>query len=45
MTGGNEGVQLGLRKGIPVLIGSKRPRELEAAIRSGVDAHSSEARA
>jgi len=38
MTGGNEGVQLRLRKGLPVLIGSARPRELEAAIRAGVEA-------
>ena len=37
MTGGKEGVQLRLRKGIPVLIGSARPRELEAAIRAGVE--------
>jgi hypothetical protein len=38
MTSGNEGVQLRLSKGIPVLIGSARPRELEAAIREGVEA-------
>ncbi|MGH2473364.1 MAG: hypothetical protein ACRDG6_13420 [Candidatus Limnocylindria bacterium] len=38
MTSGNEGVQLRLRKGLPVLIGSMRPRELEAAIRAGVEA-------
>lgn len=38
MTSGNEGVQLRLRKGLPVLIGSARPRELEAAIRAGVEA-------
>lgn len=38
MTSGNEGVQLRLRKGLPVLIGSTRPRELEAAIRAGVEA-------
>jgi len=37
MTTGNEGVQLRLRKGMPVLIGSARPRELEAAIRAGVE--------
>jgi hypothetical protein len=37
MTGGKEGVQLRLRKGLPVLIGSVRPRELEAAIRAGVE--------
>src|SRR5439155_20849265 len=37
ITTGNEGVQLRLRKGIPVLIGSARPRELEAAIRAGVE--------
>src|SRR5947208_9953649 len=37
MTGGNEGVQLRLRKGLPVLIGSRRPRDLEAAIRAGVE--------
>ena len=36
-TGGNEGVQLRLRTGIPVLIGSKTPRELEAAVRAGVE--------
>jgi hypothetical protein len=38
MTSGNEGVQLRLRKGLPVLIGSMRTRELEAAIREGVEA-------
>jgi hypothetical protein len=38
MTSGKEGVQLRLRRGIPVLIGSARPRELEAAIREGVEA-------
>jgi hypothetical protein len=38
MTSGNEGVQLRLRKGLPVLIGSTRPQELEAAIRAGVEA-------
>ena len=38
MTSGKEGVQLRLRKGLPVLIGSARPRELEAAIRAGVEA-------
>ena len=38
MTSGSEGVQLRLRKGLPVLIGSARPRELEAAIRDGVEA-------
>jgi hypothetical protein len=37
MTGGTEGVQLRLRKGLPVLIGSARARELEAAIRVGVE--------
>src|SRR5438552_3196347 len=37
MTSGNEGVQLRLRKGLPVLIGSRRPRELEAAIRAGAE--------
>ena len=37
MTSGKEGVQLRLRKGLPVLIGSARPRELEAAIRAGVE--------
>jgi hypothetical protein len=37
MTSGSEGVQLRLRKGLPVLIGSARPRELEAAIRDGVE--------
>jgi hypothetical protein len=37
MTSGNEGVQLRLRKGLPLLIGSARPRELEAAIRAGVE--------
>jgi hypothetical protein len=37
MTGGDEGVQLRLRKGLPVLIGSRRPLELEAAIRAGVE--------
>ncbi|HVD50456.1 MAG TPA: hypothetical protein VNB51_00320 [Candidatus Udaeobacter sp.] len=44
MTTGNEGVQLRLRKGIPVLIGSARPRELEAAIRAGVEGRSSDER-
>ena len=44
MTTGNEGVQLRLRKGIPVLIGSARPRELEAAIRAGVERRSSDER-
>jgi hypothetical protein len=39
MTSGKEGVQLRLRKGLTVLIGSARPRELEAAIREGVEAH------
>jgi hypothetical protein len=38
MTSGKEGVQLRLRNGLPVLIGSSRPRELEAAIRAGVEA-------
>jgi hypothetical protein len=37
MTSGNEGVQLRLRNGLPVLIGSARPRELEAAIRAAVE--------
>jgi len=37
MTGGTEGVQLRLRKGLPVLIGSARARELEAAIRAGAE--------
>ena len=37
MTTGKEGVQLRLRKGLPVLIGSAHPRELEAAIREGVE--------
>ena len=37
MTSGNEGVQLRLRKGLPVLIGSRNPHELEAAIRAGVE--------
>ena len=36
-TGGNEGVKLRLRRGIPVLIGTSRPRELEAAIRAGME--------
>jgi hypothetical protein len=38
LTSGSEGVQLRLRKGLPVLIGSARPRELEAAIRTGIEA-------
>lgn len=38
MTTGREGVQLRLRSGLPVLIGSARPRDLEAAIREGVEA-------
>jgi hypothetical protein len=37
MIGGEEGVQLRLHKGLPVLIGSKRPRELEAAMRSRME--------
>ena len=37
MTSSSEGVQLRLRKGLPVLIGSAHPRELEAAIREGVE--------
>jgi hypothetical protein len=37
LTSGNEGVQLRLRKGLPVLIGSSRPQELAAAIRDGID--------
>ena len=36
MTGGDVGVQLRLRRGLPVLIGSRRPEELEAAIRAGM---------
>jgi len=36
-TGGNVGVKLRLRKGLPVLVGSARPQELEAAIRAGVE--------
>jgi hypothetical protein len=39
MTSGNEGVQLRLRKGLPVLIGSVHPHKLEEAIRAGVEAH------
>lgn len=38
MTTGNEGVQLRLQKGLPVLIGSSRPQELAAAIQAGVEA-------
>lgn len=38
MTSGDEGVQLRQRKGLPILIGSTRPQELEAAIRAGVEA-------
>jgi hypothetical protein len=38
-TGGNTGVQLRLRSGLPVLIGSRRPYELEAAIRTEVERH------
>ena len=37
-TGGDVGVKIRLRKGLPVLIGSRHPAELEAAIRSGVEA-------
>jgi hypothetical protein len=37
MTSGKEGVQLRLREGLPVLIGSARPRELEVAIRAGIE--------
>lgn len=36
-TGGDVGVKLRLRKGLPVLIGTRRPSELEAAIRAGVE--------
>jgi len=36
-TGGNLGVKLRLRRGTPVLIGTGRPRELEAAIRAGME--------
>jgi hypothetical protein len=36
-TGGGVGVKLRLRKGLPVLIGSRHPDELEAAIRAGVE--------
>jgi hypothetical protein len=35
-TGGNVGVKLRLRTGLPVLIGTSRPQELEAAIRAGM---------
>lgn len=37
-TGGDVGVKLRLRKGLPVLIGSRHPEDLEAAIRAGVEA-------
>ena len=37
ITTGSQGVQLRLRKGLPVLIGSARARELEAAIRAGLE--------
>ena len=36
-TGGNVGVKLRLRQGFPVLIGTNRPQELEAAIRAGME--------
>jgi len=36
-TGGDVGVKIRLRKGLPVLIGSRHPEELEAAIRAGVE--------
>lgn len=36
-TGGSVGVKLRMRKGLPVLIGSAHPTELEAAIRVGVE--------
>jgi hypothetical protein len=36
-TGGDVGVQLRLRSGLPVLIGTKSPRELEAAIRTRME--------
>src|SRR5919204_6104974 len=36
-TGGSVGVKIRLRKGVPVLIGSAHPHELEAAIREGVE--------
>jgi hypothetical protein len=45
MTSGNVGVQLRLRKGLAVLIGSTRPDELEAAIRAGVEAQAPTPRA
>jgi len=37
VTSGNEGVQLRLRRGLPVLIGSAHPHELEAATVEGVE--------
>lgn len=37
ITTGNQGVQLRLRKGLPVLIGSAHAHELEAAIRAGLE--------
>jgi hypothetical protein len=39
-TGGSVGVKLRLRSGFPVLIGTSRPQELEAAIRAGVERQS-----
>jgi len=36
-TGGDVGVKMRLRKGLPVLIGTRHPSELEAAIRAGVE--------
>jgi hypothetical protein len=36
-TGGDVGVKIRLRKGLPVLIGSRHPEELEAAIRAGAE--------
>ena len=37
ITTGNQGVQLRLRRGRPVLIGSAHAHELEAAIRAGLE--------
>ena len=36
-TGGDVGVKMRLRKGLPVLIGTRHASELEAAIRAGVE--------
>lgn len=36
-TGGDVGVKIRLRKGLPVLVGTRHPIELESAIRAGIE--------